>query len=83
MFDELLLPEFARVNGGSEIANFWCLECRTERAQRCIHIIGLFPYWTIIDSTGKLYRISAWERGSNRMSRFIQNEHAEPGQEVF
>ena len=53
MFDELLLPVFARVNWGPEIPNFGCLECKTERAQRCIHIIGFFPYRAIIDSTGK------------------------------
>ena len=83
MFDELLLPVFVRVNRGFEIANFWCLECRTKRAQRCIYIIGLFSYRTIIDSPGKLDRIPSWERCSNCMSRFIHNKHAESGKEVF
>ena len=83
VFNELLLPVLARVDWGSEIPNIRSLECRTERAERSIHIICFFPYRAIVDTTGKLDRIPARERSAYRVSRFIQYNHAEPGKEVF
>jgi len=71
VFNELLFSVLAWVNWGFEIANFRCLACRTKRVQRCIHIIGLFPYRIIVDSMGKLDRIPARERCSPRSPRFF------------
>ena len=83
MFDEILLPVLARVNRGPEIPHFGYLMCLTKRAERCIYIIGFFPYRTIVDSTGKLDRIPAREWCACRMSRFIQYKNAEPGKKIF
>jgi hypothetical protein len=83
VFNELLLPVLAWFDRGPEIPNFGCLECRTKRAERCIHIIDFFPYRAIVDSIHKLDRIPARERCTYRMSWFIQYKHAEPGKEVF
>jgi hypothetical protein len=68
---------------GAWILHFGCLESGTKRAERRIHIIGFFPYRAIVDSIGKLDRISAMERCASRMSQFIHYKHAEPGKEVF
>jgi hypothetical protein len=83
VFNELLLPVLDRADRRPEIPNFGSLECRTKRAERCIHIIGFFPYRAIVDSSRKLDRLPARERCACRMSRFIQYKHAEPGKEVF
>jgi hypothetical protein len=54
MFNKLLFPVLAWIDWGLEIPNFRCLECRTKWAECCIHIICLFPYRTIVDTTDVL-----------------------------
>jgi hypothetical protein len=68
---------------GPEIPDFRSLECRTKRAERCIHIIGFFPYRAIVDPTDELDRVTSRKWCSCRMSWFIHHKHTEPGKEIF
>jgi hypothetical protein len=81
--DELLLTVLAALHRGAEVPDPRGLECRTERAECGIYVPGFLPHRAVIYAIDELHGIATGKRGTGRMGRFAEDEHAETSEQEF